>query len=82
MVKCQSVKHCVPESKKRIEFSPNIFTEFSEFSDEKYYIVNKLFKPAISRVRHQDVTTVPARQGSTEDLQIEPIHASVIYQIP
>ena len=34
-----------------IEFSLNVLPEFAEFSDKKYYILKRLFEPAISCVR-------------------------------
>ena len=41
-----------------IEFSLNVF---AEFSDKNYYMLKRLFEPAISCVRDQDAATVPAR---------------------
>ena len=57
------------------KFSLNIFTEFSEFSDTKYYmhILKRLFEPA---TRHSKT------QVSERNFKLSPIHASVIYQIP
>ena len=45
------------------EFSLNVFTEFSKFSDRKHYILKRLFKHATSCVRDQDAITAPARHG-------------------
>ena len=44
-----------------LEFCLNVFTEFDEFNDKIYYILKRLFEPATSCVRDQDVTTVPVR---------------------
>ena len=55
------------------EFSPNTFTQFSEFSYTKYYILKRLFEPA---TRHNK------RQVAERIFKLSPIHASVIYQIP
>ena len=47
-----------------LEFFLNVFTEFSEFRDKNIWHYSKRSRtchPAISCVRDQDVTTVPAR---------------------
>ena len=44
-----------------IVFSPNVYTDFSEFSDYKYLSLKGL-KPAASGFRDLDATTVPARR--------------------
>ena len=44
-----------------LEFSLNVFTELSEFSDTKCYILKRLFELTTSCVIDQDATTVPAR---------------------
>ena len=43
------------------EFSLNVFTEFAEFSDKKFYTLERLFEPGTSCFREQDATTSPAR---------------------
>ena len=48
---------------KLIEFSLNVFTASAEFSNKKYYILKRLFKPATSYVRDQDATTAPAKHS-------------------
>ena len=40
------------------KFSLNVFTEFT---DNKYDILKRLFEPATSYVRDYDATTAPAR---------------------
>ena len=50
------------ENNNRFEFSLNVFNEFDEFGDKKYYyVLKRLFEPATSCVRDQDATTSPAR---------------------
>ena len=49
------------ENRVTIKFSLNVFTEFNEFGDKKYYILKILFQPATSCVRDQDATTAPVR---------------------
>ena len=37
--------------KARIEFSLNVFTELAEFSDKKYDVFKRLFKPLALKTR-------------------------------
>ena len=68
-----------PEMKDR-SFFLNAFTEFSN----KKYLLLKGLKPATSCVRDQDANAAPARYIYMGDMifKLNPIHASVIYQIP
>ena len=65
----------IPESSGEIafEFSLNVFTEFTEFSDKKYHFFKTLFEIATSCVRDQDAATAPVRHRYRKDLKIEPI---------
>ena len=50
------------ENNIRFEFSQNVFTEFAEFGDKKYYyVLKRLFEPATSCVRDHDATTSSGR---------------------
>ena len=50
------------QSSQTIEFSLNVFAEFAEFSDQKYYIIKRLSKQSTCCVRYKDATRVLARQ--------------------
>ena len=67
-----------------IEFTLNIFTEFSEFNDKNIVITVKGLKPSTCCVRDQDATctTVLARHVRDKIFKLTPIHASLIYLIP
>ena len=69
------------QSSQTIEFFLNVFAEFAEFSDQKYYkkiiqTVHLLCK--IQRCYQSASKTEVAERIS----KLSPIHASVIYQIP
>ena len=66
------------------EFSPNVFTQFSEFSDKNIII---FFKKSIQtchlpckrpRCHHGTSKT----QVAEKNFELSPVHASVIYQFP
>ena len=60
-----------------VEFSLNIFIEANSVTN------NKGFEPATSCIRDQDGSTEPARHSwGTRSLNLLPIYATVIYQIP
>ena len=63
-----------------MDFFPNVFIEFAEFSDKIFVITVKGLKLATSCVRDQDATTVPAHVRD-RIFKLNPIHALVIYQI-
>ena len=49
------------EIKITMDFFLNVFTELSEFTENKFLYI-KGIEPATSSVRDQDATTVPARR--------------------
>ena len=57
------------------KFSLNVFTEVTKI----FVITVKRIEPVTSCVRGKDVATEPARHVI---FKLNPIHASVIYQIP
>ena len=56
-----------------LEFSLNVFTEFAEFNENKYYILKEYYLNLPSLV-------LESRRDRI--FKLSPIHASVIYQIP
>ena len=67
---------------KTMDFFLIVFTEFAEFSDKEYLSIQKL-EPATAFIRHQDVTTAPAKtQVRDRIFKLSPIYSLVIYEIP
>ena len=64
------------------EFSLNIFTEFSDKNICHYSKRAQTCHPATSYARDQDAITALARHVRDKIFKLNPIHASVIYQIP
>ena len=58
-------------------FSLNVLNSVAK----NIYQLKALFKTAISCVREQDVTIVPARQAADRIFKLTPIHTSLICQI-
>ena len=68
-----------------IEFTLNIFSEFSEFNDKNICHYSKRAQTFhLLCVRDQDATctTVLARHVRDKIFKLTPIHASLIYPIP
>ena len=65
-----------------IEFSLNVFTEFTKFSDNIYIylfvITIKGLKPATCCISDQDATGVSRTHMTDRNLKLTPMHASVI----
>ena len=64
------------------EFSLNIFTEFSDKNICHYSKRAQTCHLATSYARDQDAITALARHVRDKIFKLNPIHASVIYQIP
>ena len=64
-----------------IEFSLNVFTEFTKFSDKNIYlffITIKGLKPATCCISDQDATGVSKTHMTDRNFKLTPMHASVI----